>query len=80
MGSGWAALGLVSEPVVVAAEEGEVVEVRFAAVGPVFDVVGVTPAWRSVAALPGAAAVAGGEGAALGWGDAAGAAADIQHF
>jgi hypothetical protein len=55
---------VVDLSVVVAAEEGEVVEVGGAAVGPVFEVVGVAPAGWAVAAGEGAAVVAGDEGAA----------------
>ena len=46
------------EAVVFAAEEHEVVEVGGAAVGPVFDVVAVTPTWWPVASRVAAVSVA----------------------
>jgi len=61
----WAALVLVGHAVVAPAEEGEVVERGGPAVGPVFDVVGVAPAWGPVTAAPGAASVADDQRSAL---------------
>lgn len=72
-GAGPAAL--LEVPVVVAAEQGEVVEVGVAAVGPGEDVVALAPLRWMGAGGEGAAGVAGDEGEGLGaGGDAAGAA------
>ena len=65
---------------VVAAEEAEVVEVGGAAVGPVDDVVGVTPAWVSSAAGDDTVSVPGDEGPSGGGGDDPGFATDIDYF
>jgi hypothetical protein len=51
-------------------QQDEVVHGRVAAVGSVAEVVGVARGGWSGAAAGGAVQVAGGEGAALGWGDA----------
>jgi hypothetical protein len=71
--------GAVGDAVVVSAEQGEVVEVGWAAVLPVVDVVGVAPLWWCVAAWEGAAAVACGEGAALAGGGVAFAVSECQR-
>jgi hypothetical protein len=59
-----AAVGVVDESVVVAAEQDEVVQGGGTAVGPGGDVVGVGEAWWAVAVGEGAAAVADVQGAA----------------
>lgn len=71
---------LVGEGVVVAAEEGEVLEDCFASVGPVDDVVDVAPVGGSAASAPGAVAVSGDDGSSLGWVDGPGFASDVDDF
>jgi hypothetical protein len=68
----------VDEVVVKRAEEHEVVEVGWSAVGPGVDVVGVASPGGNVAVTGATPAVADGEGAALVGGDKASAAADIE--
>ena len=66
--------------VVAAAEQGEVVQVGGSAAGPVVEVVGVAPVVGPVTAGEDASAVAVDEGAALGGGDDAGAASEVEDF
>jgi hypothetical protein len=61
--------GVVDGPVVVAAEEGEVVDRRLATVRPVAEVVGVAQGGWTVAGREGAVAVAGDQGGPDGGGD-----------
>jgi hypothetical protein len=72
--------GVVDDAVVFAAEQDEVVEGGFAAVGPVDDVVGVAHDWWSGAAGEGAVMVAGHEGSPQGWGDESGGASDVEDL
>ena len=60
---------LVQVPMVGGAQQGEVVEVRRAAVYPVADVVGVAAAGWGLAAAHGAAAITGHQRASLGGGN-----------
>ena len=71
---------VVDEVVVSVAEQGEVVELGGAAVGPVLHVVGVAAAWSSGAAGEAAAAVAEVQGAAHGFGDGVGEPADVERL
>jgi len=70
----------VDESVVVAAEEGEVVQAGGAAVGPVVEVVGVAHEWWAGACGEGAVLVAGDQGAPEGGGDQAVQAADVEDL
>jgi hypothetical protein len=68
---------LVHQPMMNAAEQHEVLQLRLAAICPMFDVVGVGEALVG-AARKAAALVAGLEGSAEGGGDCAGLAADVE--
>ena len=68
----------VCHAVVSPAEELKVFEGRESAMGPVGDVVGVTPAVRPSAAGMSTASIALDQGSADGWGDGAGGSADVE--
>jgi hypothetical protein len=72
--------GVVDGAVVVAAEQGEVVEGGVAAVGPVGEVVGVAHQGWAGAAGEGAVLVAGHEGGPQGGGDQAVGAAEVEDL
>jgi hypothetical protein len=72
-------VGVVGEAVVVAAEEDPVLQVGLPAFGPgLGEVVGLGPGGWSVAAFGAAAAVAEGEGEALGSGEESGFSAEVE--
>jgi len=70
---------LVDKAVVVTTQQHEVIEFGFAPVGPVDDVVSVDEALPG-ASREAAAAIAPAEPPDNGWGDGAGAAADVEHI
>src|SRR3954453_12460232 len=72
--------GVVEDPVVVAADEHEVVQGGGAVVGPVPEVVGVAHDWWSGAGGEGAVVVAGDQGVPDRDGDGAGGAADVEDL
>ena len=72
--------GVVDDAVVSAAQEGEVIQCRVAAVGPVGEVVGVAHDWWSGAGGEGAVPVAEDEGGPLGGGDQASEASDVEDL
>ena len=68
----------MGDAMVVAAQEGKVVQIGRAELLPMADMVGVAPAGGGVAAREHAAAVADGQGASLSWGGQAHAASEIE--
>ena len=63
-----------------AAEEDDVVEVGFAKVEPMDDMVGVAPRSRSIAAIEPATSIPDGKGTPGGRGHGAGGASDVEYL
>jgi hypothetical protein len=70
----------MGECVVIATQQTQVRDDSLATIGPGDDVVGVTPAWRSFAAMPGASAVASYDGPSQRGGDNSCLSTDVENL